>query len=652
MLKPHGKRIYTVGTQLNTGYMYQLFSFLKKPFSQKKLSANPEQATQIAAEAIIVSDNSDSIVSWNRAAQNLFGYKEKEILGKPLSRLVPKMYLSVLKEQMNDVRSGKAAHLYAIRKSGAEFPAEISVTAWRSDSAAIRSNRNRETIRSDSAAERMMRDEDEKRGKSLQSRFEDDEERKRDKSLSPRLSDDGVTMRSDIARNRATRDGEMMKSGAGIFYSTAIRDITDISKAAESIEYLSSQNELILKSAGEGIVVLDTEEKITFLNPAAQRMLGYKAPELLGRSGRVVWHSLSRTISPPRDSQAHSAESVFWRNDGTSFPAEYLNAPLLKRGKAVGSVVTFKDITDRKRIEEDLLRFKLGLDRTSDAVFITKLDGEIIYVNPSFEKIYGYKKEEALGENPRIIKSGVLPTEAYKQFWGMLLAKKVVSGELVNKAKDGRLLNIEGSANPILDKKGNIIGFLAIQRDITERKKAEGAIEELNRRNELILNSAGEGILGLDTEGRVTFINPAAAKMLGYKPEELVGRVGHMTWHYRKADGAPYPAEECPIYASYRDGIIYRGDDVFWRNDCTSFPVEYVSTPIREQEKLVGAVVAFTDITERKRAEEGMKKLNNELKAKVDALDRFNKLTVGRELKMIELKKQIKRLEEKAGKGL
>jgi PAS domain S-box-containing protein len=151
--------------------------------------------------------------------------------------------------------------------------------------------------------------------------------------------------------------------------------------------------------------------------------------------------------------------------------------------------------------------------------------------------------------------------------------------------------------------------------DISERKRTEETLERLRRENELILDSAGEGILGLDLQGRHTFVNPAAGRMLGYKVEELVGRRSHSIWHHTKPDGSPYPAEECQILSSYKDGIIHSvADEVFWRKDGTSFPAEYHSTPIVEKGNLVGAVVIFTDITERKRIEEERRRLEERLR--------------------------------------
>ena len=137
-----------------------------------------------------------------------------------------------------------------------------------------------------------------------------------------------------------------------------------------------------------------------------------------------------------------------------------------------------------------------------------------------------------------------------------------------------------------------------------ERKETEEAIECLMRRNELILRSAGEGIYGVDLQGNTTFANPEAARMLGCTVEELIGKPQHATLHHTRPDGTPYPREHCPIYQAFQDGTIHHiEDDVFWRKDGTSFPVSYTSTPIRQDEEIVGAVVTFKDITERKQGQ-------------------------------------------------
>ncbi len=137
----------------------------------------------------------------------------------------------------------------------------------------------------------------------------------------------------------------------------------------------------------------------------------------------------------------------------------------------------------------------------------------------------------------------------------------------------------------------------SLNREIAERIQAETESNKLKNRFQLILDSAGEGIFGLDKEGNVMFINKAASLMLGWEMEDLIGKSHHDLVHHTHKDGSPHPVEDCPIHEAYRDGLVHAGsDDVFWSKNGTSFPVEYYSTPIIENKKIVGAVVVFRDL--------------------------------------------------------
>jgi len=131
------------------------------------------------------------------------------------------------------------------------------------------------------------------------------------------------------------------------------------------------------------------------------------------------------------------------------------------------------DISERKRAMNDMRKFRLGIDRTSNAIFITDPDGQIEYVNPAFEKLYGYSKDEVLNENARVLNSGLQKASFYEKFWNTIKAGKIMKGEIINRTKDGRLLDIRFSSNPIIDDTGEVIGFIAIQTDITEQKEME-----------------------------------------------------------------------------------------------------------------------------------------------------------------------------------
>ena len=135
--------------------------------------------------------------------------------------------------------------------------------------------------------------------------------------------------------------------------------------------------------------------------------------------------------------------------------------------------------------------------------------------------------------------------------------------------------------------------------------RAERDKEEYRQQNELLLNAAGEGIFGIDTSGNHIFVNPATAAMLGYKVSDLLGRNSHSLLHHTRADGSPYIEHDCPIYKAFKHGKVYQDDsDVFWKKDGTCFPVQYKCRPVVKGGMVHGAVVTFSDISERKKSEE------------------------------------------------
>jgi PAS domain S-box-containing protein len=151
---------------------------------------------------------------------------------------------------------------------------------------------------------------------------------------------------------------------------------------------------------------------------------------------------------------------------------------------------------------------------------------------------------------------------------------------------------------------------LELEQEVCDRQRAQEALHESEGRIRLLLDSTAEAIYGIDRDGKCTFCNPATLRLLAHKkPEDLVGRQLHNIIHHTHADGTPYAEQNCTISASLRKGEgIHSDEDVFWRADGTSFHVEYWAYPIRKEGEVVGAVVTFLDITERKRAEEALLK--------------------------------------------
>ena len=160
---------------------------------------------------------------------------------------------------------------------------------------------------------------------------------------------------------------------------------------------------------------------------------------------------------------------------------------------------------------------------------------------------------------------------------------------------------------------------------LTEWKRAERFFADLERQNQLILNAAGEGIYGLNAEGKMTFANRAAQEMLGWTAEDLLGCDMHTMIHHHHLDGCTYRSQDCPIYRSFRFEQVHRiEDEVFWRKDGKPIRVEYVSTPIYDQQVLAGAVVIFRDITERKENERKLREALEEVAALRDRLEEEN----------------------------
>lgn len=163
-------------------------------------------------------------------------------------------------------------------------------------------------------------------------------------------------------------------------------------------------------------------------------------------------------------------------------------------------------------------RFKMGIERSGDAVFATDVNGTITYANAAFEKVYGYAPSEVIGKNPKIIKSGLLSQEIYKQFWATLLSKQPVTGEIINKHKDGRLVYIAGTNSAIVNEAGEITGFLAVHHDISDQKKNQELLAQRAAQQEAI-NQITQKIQSATTvESALQVAARELGRALGKKP--------------------------------------------------------------------------------------------------------------------------------------
>jgi PAS domain S-box-containing protein len=230
---------------------------------------------------------------------------------------------------------------------------------------------------------------------------------------------------------------------------------------------------------------MDRAGQLLWTSRAFAEMVGWEPAELVGlRPPYPYW---------PEDDHARRSgilqvdvaggedrllEVTMQRRGGERFRAELRSSALRDAtGAVIGRVATFQDTTERDslrdlsgRYEAELRRLRLAVEASGEVVFLTDPDGTIQYVNPEFTRLYGWTADEVVGKvTPRILKSGTLAPEQYVAFWQTLLAGSVLRGEIVNRTKDGRVLRMESTSNPIVDDAGAVVGFLAIQRDVTER---------------------------------------------------------------------------------------------------------------------------------------------------------------------------------------
>lgn len=263
-------------------------------------------------------------------------------------------------------------------------------------------------------------------------------------------------------------------------------------------------------------------------------------------------------------------------------------------------------------------------------------------MNIAASKLFGYARHELLNMTVTRLLGHQLP-ELIVFTQAVLEAGKGWSDELSCTRKDGERVMLEISA-ATLRLKGVLYLILVLrerseQRYLldqaqTERTMRGGLLEwrnilnlfqETERDNHLLLSAVGDGIYSIDSEGLATYVNPAAARMLGWETDEMIGKNIHRIHHHSHADGSHYPVEDCPIYKAVHDGLVHEGrQEVFWRRDGSMFPVEFTSTPVISDGRIVGSVVVFRDITERMSTQQRLHDALEELRELKQRLEQQN----------------------------
>ena len=420
-------------------------------------------------------------------------------------------------------------------------------------------------------------------------------------------------------------------SATGQFYYSANGDpgrmlgmAVDVTERRHAEEALRLFRKLIDQTT-DAIEVVDPETlRFLDVNDKSCRDLGYTRDELLSLKVKDIDPAVDelRVAGIAKELEQSGFvifESLHQRKDGSTYPVEVnLTRVDLDRSYNVNVV---RDITERKRVD-DVLRQKS--EELAEAQRLAGLgswqwDARTDTVTWSAELYRLQGCDPSLPPPPYKDHASLFTLESWERL------QRAVREALQTGAAYELDLEIIGSGpttkwaiargEPVRDSGGEIVGLRGTVQDITVRKRAEQAQCESEDKLRLILDSAAEGICGVDLEGRCTFCNPACLRALGYeRADDLLGRRMHDLTHHTRRDGTAFPIEECRIFQTLRTGEeVHLDDEVLWRANGTSFPAEYWAHPQRRGQDVIGAVVAFVDITTRKLADAALATVSGKL---------------------------------------
>jgi len=465
-------------------------------------------------------------------------------------------------------------------------------------------------------------------------------------------------------------------------FNTMLRNLKEVTASRDELneeirqrKQAQEENKLLLRAIEENpsvVIITDKAGVITYVNQKFELETGYNTQEAIGQKPQIIGSGLMSPLfykemwSNLLNRKEWKGEIQNKKKNGELFwQAVYISPILNDVGEITHFVSVQQNISEKKKMIEALEVNARQLEKSrkaalnlmqdannqkllaekalqsleesqaetqkfadivnsSEAIIIGEnLEGIVQSWNKGAERIYGYSPEEIIGKPISIL----LPKDAAEK--APLLIEKIKNGEIVERyesrhvRKDRELIDISLKLSPIKDLKNNLVGISIIGQDISDRKIAERALKRSEEKTRLLLNSAAEAIYGIDLNGNCTFLNKSCLSMLGYEyDEDLIGKNIHALIHHKYADGTPLPAEKCRIYMAYKQGAgTHADDEVLWKADGSSFPVEYWSYPQKLDGKTVGAVVTFFDITERKQVEESLKRSEETFRLAISATE-------------------------------
>jgi PAS domain S-box-containing protein len=292
-------------------------------------------------------------------------------------------------------------------------------------------------------------------------------------------------------RHLTQQQADMLAVQARLVATTIERDreLREREQAEQKLRRQRDYNLAIASSLTSGLYALDQEGRLTFMNPAAERALGWTEAELLGKNMHEAVHyqRADGTRLPEKECPLLAAirpghivridDDAFTRKDGTTFAVAYTSHPLTEDGQVTGAVVSFRDITEHKRAEQVRSFLAAIVESSNDAIIGKTLDGTITSWNWGAQKLYGYSNKEVVGQSISMLVPPTYPNDAPEILEVIKRGERLVDYETLRQTKEGNLVDVSLTVSPVKDSYGKVVAASTIARDITERKRAEAELE-------------------------------------------------------------------------------------------------------------------------------------------------------------------------------
>ena len=289
-------------------------------------------------------------------------------------------------------------------------------------------------------------------------------------------------------------------------YKQVQAELADRKSAEEALRASNANLETLIQVSPLAISLLDPKGNVQLWNTAAEKIFGWTSQEVIGHPNPIVPANKQSEYATWSANILHgkpltNQETIRQCKDGTLVDVSISSAPIYDdSGNAIGRMAIITDITERKLAEKHLRQLSRAVESSPTSIVITDAKGDIQYVNPKFTELTGHSFSDAVGKNPKILKSDQTPPEAYTELWGAITKGKEWHGEFCNRKKNGALYWESASISPITDENGAITHYVAVKEDITERKRVEENIRRMVDRWSIVYRASEEIGISLDTE--------------------------------------------------------------------------------------------------------------------------------------------------------